>query len=285
MPARSKRQRAGEKNTKKARAKKGRIEVGEGSSAGLEESGEVHGLLELATMSGDALDTEDEAVDPSFDLDSSMKDDVDHMIEAFCEEWVLQLDRDDALALGLFLSFQLSKHFNMGATKAAELAGLMIGRSDRTVRVWRTYFFNHEGQIPDCKQGQYQRTGVLWCSEDLNKKAKKYVRNNCNVKGKPNLTVGSFCEWINNDLLPNSTLEPGFPRKVSPETARKWLVSSIKRRVHLSMVTSVMTWLSIARNFYVNSLVLVFLMREMLLPKMPKQPYVTILTWNNLVQI
>ena len=223
MPARSKRQRAGEKNTKKARAKKGRIEVGEGSSAGLEESGEVHGLLELATMSGDALDTEDEAVDPSFDLDSSMKDDVDHMIEAFCEEWVLQLDRDDALALGLFLSFQLSKHFNMGATKAAELAGLMIGRSDRTVREWRTYFFNHEGQIPDCKQGQYQRTGVLWCSEDLNKKAKKYVRNNCNVKGKPNLTVGSFCEWINNDLLPNSTLEPGFPRKVSPETARKWL--------------------------------------------------------------
>ena len=79
MPARSKRQRAGEKNTRKARAKKGRLEVGEGASAQLEDSGEVHGLFELATMSDSALDTEDEAVDPSFDLDRSMKDDVDHI--------------------------------------------------------------------------------------------------------------------------------------------------------------------------------------------------------------
>jgi len=114
------------------------------------------------------------------------------MVEAFCEEWVLQLDRDDVKALGLFLSFQLSKHFDIGVTKAAELAGFMIGKFDRTVREWRMYFFNNKGQIPDCKQGQYQRTGVLWCSEDLNKKAKTYVRNNCNVKGKPNLNVGAF---------------------------------------------------------------------------------------------
>lgn len=75
MPARSKRRRAGEK---KARAKKEKLENGQGASAEVEESGEVHGLFELATMSGDALDTEDEEVDPSFDLDSSMKDDVDH---------------------------------------------------------------------------------------------------------------------------------------------------------------------------------------------------------------
>ena len=37
-------------------------------------------------MSEDALDTEDETVDPSFDLDSSMKCDVDHLIESFCED-------------------------------------------------------------------------------------------------------------------------------------------------------------------------------------------------------
>ena len=28
---------------------------------------------------------------------------------------------------------------------------------------------------------------------------------------------------MNNDLLPNSVLEPGYPRRVSVETARKWL--------------------------------------------------------------
>ena len=43
-------------------------------------------------------------------------------------------------------------------------------------------------------------------------------------KGKPNLTASHFCQWVNDDLLPNETLKPGFPRKVSVETSRKWMV-------------------------------------------------------------
>ena len=79
------------------------------------------------------------------------------------------------------------------------------------------------GEIPEIKQGQYQRTGVLWKNEILSKKACRYIRDNAVAKGKPNLTVGSFCQWVNEDLLPNETLEPGFPRKISVETARKWM--------------------------------------------------------------
>lgn len=79
------------------------------------------------------------------------------------------------------------------------------------------------GKLPESKQGHYQRTGVVWNSEELNKKARKYVQENSNVKGKPGLTVASFCGWINEDLLPNITLEPGFPCKLSLETSRKWL--------------------------------------------------------------
>ena len=78
----------------------------------------------------------------------------------------------------MFLNFQLLKHFNLGDTKSAELAGVTVGRSDRTIREWRSYFYSNNGEIPDCKQGKYQRTGVLWSSEDLIEKAKKYVRNN-----------------------------------------------------------------------------------------------------------
>ena len=51
----------------------------------------------------------------------------------------------------------------------------------------------------------------------------EYVRANAAVKGKPNLTSIEFCKWVNKTLLPNSTLEPGFPRRVSVETSRKWL--------------------------------------------------------------
>lgn len=44
----------------------------------------------LPTMSEDALETDDEAVYPIFDLDSSMKLDVDHLIEIFCEDCTLK---------------------------------------------------------------------------------------------------------------------------------------------------------------------------------------------------
>ena len=37
------------------------------------------------------------------------------------------------------------------------------------------------------------------------------------------MTTLDMCKWINKSLLLNSTLEPGYPRKISVETARKWL--------------------------------------------------------------
>ena len=37
------------------------------------------------------------------------------------------------------------------------------------------------------------------------------------------LTVATFCQWINRSMLPNETLEPGIPRKIGMETARKWI--------------------------------------------------------------
>ena len=77
--------------------------------------------------------------------------------------------------------------------------------------------------IPETKQGKYVRTGVLWQNEELNQKACEYIRANQCVKGEPNMTAISFCKWINKRLLPNSALEPGYPRKISVETARRWL--------------------------------------------------------------
>ena len=36
------------------------------------------------------------------------------------------------------------------------------------------------------------------------------------------MTSLSFCKWVNEELLPNRVLEPGYPRKIGLETARKW---------------------------------------------------------------
>lgn len=98
----------------------------------------------------------------------------------------------------------------------------MIEKSDKTVCEWRKQFFENDAVIPESKQGKYQRSGVLWSNEDLNKKATRYIRENANVKGRPNLTIAKFCQWVNDDLF-NSTLEPGFPRKIGVETSRKWM--------------------------------------------------------------
>ena len=45
------------------------------------------------------------------------------------------------------------------------------------------------------------------------------------VKGTPKMTaiVMDFCKWVNKTLLANSTLEPGFSRKVSVQITPKWL--------------------------------------------------------------
>lgn len=105
----------------------------------------------------------------------------------FAEDWLLSLERDTVISLSLFLTYNLVSLMNFTMTNAAEYRSV-------------------------------QRTGVLWSNEHLNKKVTEYVRQNANVKGKPNLTKHSLCQWINKELLPNENLEPGFPRHISVET-------------------------------------------------------------------
>ena len=123
----------------------------------------------------------------------------------------------------MLLCLVLVKELSFTETRAAELAAKVIKKSDKTVRRWRTDLIANGGSFAESKQGQYQRIGVLWENEEFTKRASEYVRANAAAKGKPNLTTVDFCKWVNKSLLPNSTLEPGFPQQISVETARKWL--------------------------------------------------------------
>ena len=110
-------------------------------------------------MPDDALDTDDEAVDPSFDLDSSVRSDTDHIVETF---WVCHLDMDDRVSLGLFLCFQLSKYSQLGETKAAELSGMMIGKSDRAIQEWRAYFNDYpREQAGEIRTNDLELFGIM----------------------------------------------------------------------------------------------------------------------------
>ena len=131
-------------------------------------------------------------VEDSNDLETDGESDI---FEVYSKDYIDGLHRDDVRAIVIIL----------------------------TVREWRTTFIANDGTFLDTLQGKYQRTGILWQNEELNKKASKFVRENAFVKGKPNMTFSSFTKWVNQCLLPNYSLEPGYPRNVSIETGRRWL--------------------------------------------------------------
>ena len=88
-------------------------------------SDECETMKELLDLSHEAENTDDEEIDPSFELNSSVKSDTTHQIETFCEEWVTQLSRDDRIALDVFLQYYLLETIGKSEIEAVELAGLM----------------------------------------------------------------------------------------------------------------------------------------------------------------
>ena len=50
-----------------------------------------------------------------------------------------------------------------------------------------------------------------------------WVRENAYRKGEANMTATSFCQWVNNDLLPSYHLPPNLSRTISVRTATRWL--------------------------------------------------------------
>ena len=110
--------------------------------------------------------------------------------------------------------------FSFTETKAAEYVASMVKKSEQTVQRWRSGLIDNDGFLLESKQGCYQRSGVLWQNEELNKRGIDYVRENAVIKECLNFpTVDFFSKWVNECFLPNCTLEPGFLCKVGFKTA------------------------------------------------------------------
>ena len=125
------------------------------------------------------------------------------ILEVFAEDWLETVDKDEIKSISLFLCYHLVSMFSFTETKAAEYTAAMLKKNERTVRRWRSGLIDNDGVLPESQQGRYQRSGVLWQNEELNKKAVEYVRQNAAVKGRPNLSTVDFCKWVNECFLPN----------------------------------------------------------------------------------
>ena len=145
------------------------------------------------------------------------------IMREYVDGWIGTLERDNKKSVAMLLCYTLVKEFADTETRAAETTGKILKKSDKTIRRWRTDLVANNGTFSESKQGRYQRSGVLLSNEELSSLASEYVCANSAVKRKPNMTILEFCKWVNKSLPPNSTIEPGFPRKIGVETARKWL--------------------------------------------------------------
>ena len=213
MPPKSKRSIQLEQARDNKRAKSAAIDESESTTTSPEPSTSGACICEPPDS---ILSDEDPAVGEVYDERGAMSN--------YVLEWIASLSKEDRLSLSILLWHLFVGILSFKLTDAADIIGRVLGRSDRTVREWRVTFNANGGTFPDTLQGKYQREGVLWQNEDLNKIATKYVRENTVVKGRPNLTAGSFCQWVNDCLLTTRVLEPGYPRHISVETARKWLL-------------------------------------------------------------
>ena len=219
MPGRSKRQKQLEE-AREAKCQKRKADTSQDSNPG-----EAAQPDQVSERDGNDSSTAP-STDPSdHDKEENSDGEVDsqYLIEEYTRNWVDNLDRDDLKSLSIALHHLLVTKLQLKKTDASVLIAEITGKGERTVREWRATFTANKGSFPDTLQGKYQRTGVLWQNEELNKLATRYVRENRVVKGQPNMRLQSFTYWVNEALLPNHGLEPGFPRKVSCETARKWL--------------------------------------------------------------
>ena len=105
----------------------------------------------------------------------------------------------------------------MQVVAAATEAGSIMGYNERTVRKYREEFFL-------AKESWRRQSEVSTCVAVFTMmKAAAWVRENAFQKGAPNNTAYSFCEWVNNDLLPASHLPPQYPCLISVSTSIRWL--------------------------------------------------------------
>lgn len=134
MPPKSKKQQLYEKRAKVAREAK--IELFRSEPP----------QTEPTMPPGPSVPTSSTPVWPSDDSDYSYDPEADVYVDAvametFLENWVLSLDRDDTISLGLFLLHHLTLTLRIPKTKAAEFTSMMLGKADRTIRQWNADFF------------------------------------------------------------------------------------------------------------------------------------------------
>ncbi len=109
----------------------------------------------LASSSLDTSALLDASLDTSASLDNTSLDtSLDSSV--FLEPVQENTDptcKDSLRSLGVFLCNVFTSDIGMKLTESAELSARIVGKSDRTVRQWRTDIIDDKGKLTHTKQG------------------------------------------------------------------------------------------------------------------------------------
>ena len=88
--------------------------------------------------------------------------------------------------MALMLHDNYTARFGLICSAAAAEVALLLGFNEKTIRIWRRYFFVNKGEFSEYRRGSYVRYAVLQDQEyrDL---ALEWVRANSISNGSPNL--------------------------------------------------------------------------------------------------
>ena len=203
----------GESTSGEARVE-GELTSGEARVEGESTSGETR--VEGESTSGEVrvtgeLSTSNDGEEQNSAVKRPRLEDVGTLADEPLQEWLGNLPRDDLQHVALLLCTNLPKKFGLQKMDTAATVADFIQKSERTVRRWIDEFVQNDGEFSDTQQGHYVRDNTLMSNEELCEKARVYVRAHAAPRGRPNLISSAFCQLVNNDLLPNSVLEPGYP--------------------------------------------------------------------------
>ena len=137
-------------------------------------------------------------------------------------DWMSSQCKSNVKMTAVILMDTFHERFGMTDVGAASEAGMVVGSNEKTVRSWRNNFYANHGEFTESNQVRHARPFVL-DDEECKSKALVWLRRHAYSKGDPATTSTRFACWVNEDLLPNSHLPPGFPRSITPRTASNWL--------------------------------------------------------------
>ena len=104
----------------------------------------------------------------------------------------------------------LQKRHKLSVNVSALESAFITGFNEKTIRGYKKDYLSNKGRFSESVKGKYERFS-LFSNEDVHLEVSMWVQENAHKKGDTNMTAASLSQFVNDHLLPSSTLPPNYP--------------------------------------------------------------------------